>query len=335
MYPCSRLFIHLVKGLESKNSRVRVECMDACSSLVSRNGIPVISLKSVSLFKEALLDRDSAVRNAAVAFFGVVKGFVDVWDFVGEIGDREREVLEEKFKRMDVGMEKQSLEKVVLEKVVEKQVVERDIGETGIPKPTPVAVLMNTPVKTEFALDFEKFDFPHTPVKPATPAPAPVAMMDFIINQITDTDADMSLNALKHLESTLASDPKSLEAYMDDIVVAVTIQIRLSFINADIADPSISKLCKQLVNMLVLLFSTSSLAVCLKREGLLQCVKELLTRLLDPCLDRIDGRVQLTKALNVLMVRILENCDKNSTFRYVPFKSVCCLKSWIRLPLRL
>jgi cytoskeleton-associated protein 5 len=143
------------------------------------------------------------------------------------------------------------------------------------------------------------------------------AMIDFIINQITDTDTDMSINALKHLEKTLASSSTSLGPYVDDIVSAVTVQIRLSFLAADIGDQNISLLCKHLVNLLVQMFSDSDLSALIMREPLFQCVKELLNRLLDTKLARIENGVQLTKALNVLMVRILENCDRNSTFRFV------------------
>jgi cytoskeleton-associated protein 5 len=43
-------------------------------------------------------------------------------------------------------------------------------------------------------------------------------------------------------------------------------------------------------------------------------MEELLRRLLDENLAKLEFGPQLLKALNILMLKILENCDKNDSF---------------------
>lgn len=43
-------------------------------------------------------------------------------------------------------------------------------------------------------------------------------------------------------------------------------------------------------------------------------MEELLRRLLDENLAKLDFGPQLLKALNILMLKILDNCDKNDSF---------------------
>jgi cytoskeleton-associated protein 5 len=48
VYPASKLFLHVMKGLESKNSRTRTECLDEIASLLQRNGMNVFGDRIIS-----------------------------------------------------------------------------------------------------------------------------------------------------------------------------------------------------------------------------------------------------------------------------------------------
>jgi len=52
----------------------------------------------------------------------------------------------------------------------------------------------------------------------------------------------------------------------------------------------------------------------LTQEPLSLLMEELLQRLLDESLTKLEFGPQLLKALNILMLKILENCDKNDSF---------------------
>ena len=59
------------------------------------------------------------------------------------------------------------------------------------------------------------------------------------------------------------------------------------------------------------------MAKLLSRDTILHCIQEILHRILDPSLLHIEQGQNLSKALNVLMIKLLDNCNRNQTFRYI------------------
>ncbi|KAJ3121227.1 Cytoskeleton associated protein 5 [Nowakowskiella sp. JEL0407] len=140
-------------------------------------------------------------------------------------------------------------------------------------------------------------------------------MMDITITQLTSGDAYTSINALKQLERTIQQNgPESIIPHINDIITAITLQVRIAFSSTEMSSPGIIRLCKHLVNTLVNTFSNPLLAKSIGKNPLYQCCQELLNRLLDPNLQNHEQGPPLSRALNVLMVRILENCKRNDTF---------------------
>ncbi|KAJ3202313.1 Microtubule-associated protein, microtubule dynamics during spindle orientation, partial [Dinochytrium kinnereticum] len=205
------------------------------------------------------------------------------------------------------------------------------------------------PVKKEFSLDLDKLNRPRggqdslmsslsrpgtsssslgnipglrsrmDPVSPFNSAAPPASkadsnVMDIIVTQITAGDAYQSIDALKQLEKVLTSSMAIVLPHLDEVISAITLQIRIAFTAADLSSPGTGRLCKHLVNVLVQIFTIPELAKETGIEPLQQCMQELLKRLLDPNLQQIEQGPQLARALNVLMVRILENCDRNKSF---------------------
>ena len=351
VYPASKWFSYVIKGLESKNARTRIECLEELSTLIQRNGLAVCNnpAKTFPVIAAQISDRDSGVRNAAINV--ITQSYllvgVQVYKLIGKISDKDKSLLDEKFKRLKSGSSN-SVSSVEVTEPVRVNVKESAPSSLKVEDTEMTETLGSTP--KEFSLDFD-FDFPTksgavarsdsetastTAINTALNAlslssitldsSGDPAMMEFIINQVTSSDSEVSINALKHLEKTLVDVPSSFNSCLNDIVSAITIQIRLSFTAADITDPNVSRLCKHLVNMLVQIFSNTTLPGSLKREPLCQCVKELLNRLLDPVLNDIESGTQITKALNVLMVRILDSCNRNDTFRYFQLILVSCWK---------
>ncbi|KAJ7975023.1 protein MOR1 [Quillaja saponaria] len=75
-----------------------------------------------------------------------------------------------------------------------------------------------------------------------------------------------------------------------------------------------SRSCKYVLNTLMQTFQNKRLAHSVKESNLDSLITELLLWLLDERVPRMDDGSQLLKALNVLMLKILDNADRTSSF---------------------
>ncbi|KAI8051432.1 armadillo-type protein [Syncephalis plumigaleata] len=90
---------------------------------------------------------------------------------------------------------------------------------------------------------------------------------------------------------------------VNELVRSITLQVHLSFTSLDTESQTFIKLCKHLMNCLVQLFSKREIATEVTEDCLHQLLKELL----------LHG-AQLTRALNILMIRILDNTRRDIAF---------------------
>lgn len=137
-------------------------------------------------------------------------------------------------------------------------------------------------------------------------------MMDFLITQITSGDPHPSIDALKKLDKILSTQPEMVTPDVDPLVNAITLQVRLAFSALDGRSAPLTRLCKHLVNALVLLFSNRQLASHVSQDALHRLLQELAHRLLDVDMLSVETGPQLSKALNVAMVKVLEFSDRNA-----------------------
>ncbi|KAG0201552.1 Microtubule-associated protein, microtubule dynamics during spindle orientation [Mortierella sp. GBA30] len=140
------------------------------------------------------------------------------------------------------------------------------------------------------------------------------AHMDFLVTQITSDDAIQSIEALKQLEKALHGPLDVIFPHINELVNAHTLQIRLAYTGLEQRNNSTTRVCKHLVNSLVSIFSNKQLASKVQSDPLYNLLHELASRLLDKNLDRVESGQQLAKALNVTMVKVLENSNRNATF---------------------
>ncbi|RID69704.1 hypothetical protein BRARA_C01783 [Brassica rapa] len=75
-----------------------------------------------------------------------------------------------------------------------------------------------------------------------------------------------------------------------------------------------SRSCKYVLNTLMQTFQNKKLAHAVKEGTLTSLITELLLWLLDERVPRMEDGSQLLKALNVLMLKILDNADRTSSF---------------------
>ncbi|KAI9279535.1 armadillo-type protein [Sporodiniella umbellata] len=161
--------------------------------------------------------------------------------------------------------------------------------------------------------------YQHPPPAPAASLPAPAMnhpndVVSYLIGQITGGDPQASIEALKQFDKFITQNPTGILPYLESLIHAVTHQVRLVYSSIDPRQPASTRLCKHLVNALVLLFSNRELASAVSQDALYHLLQELAHRLLDQKMLALESGPQLSKALNVAMVKILENSKRNVTF---------------------
>ncbi|KAJ3412335.1 Microtubule-associated protein, microtubule dynamics during spindle orientation [Chytridiales sp. JEL 0842] len=351
VYPSSKLFTYLLDALKSKNSRTRSECLEELADLIKRNGMTVCNpSKAFPVIAAQIADSDAKVRNAALGV--VTQAYVLVGDvvykYLGKISEKDKSLLEEKVKRLPASSRIPSADiaapsaRATASRGSIQETSAKEGGMVGMPKKASASVYSSVSglggIKKEFSLDLDKVNAQASRLKATEGTASPLRgaspvsgstfsggvltssgsesnlMMDYIVAQITSTDAYQSIDALKQLERMLSSNYESVSSHVDEIVSAITLQVRIAFTAADLTSPGTGRLCKHLVNVLVQTFSIPDLAKTLSRDSVFHCMQEVLHRLLDPNLQSIDQGSQLARALNVLMVRILENTNRNLSF---------------------
>lgn len=139
-------------------------------------------------------------------------------------------------------------------------------------------------------------------------------VVDYLIAQITSGDPQPSIDALKNLDKYLSQNPQAVLPDIERLINAITLQVKLAYSSVDPRQPATTRLCKHLVNALVLLFSNRDLACAVPQDALHHLLQELAHRLLDQKMLALESGPQLSKALNVAMVKVLENSSRNATF---------------------
>jgi cytoskeleton-associated protein 5 len=327
LYPASKLFLYVMKGLESKNARTRSECLDALATLIQRNGMTVCSPSKVfPSIATQVGDRDATVRNAALGV--IVQAYMligdNVYKYFGRINDKDKSLIDEKIRRLPSENNKLP----VTESLPPKETLKPAQNSAQLKTKSASVSLDNTvtplEVKKEFSLDLEAFE--SSQVSASRPIGGLVG--GFVHNDpMTGTyqsrsyinllDPMSSLGALKKLEETLSANADGYRMESDMLILDLASDMHTIFTSAEVYTSNGARLAKHVVNALILVFSSESLAKGLSKEPLRACISEVLDRLLDSSLPSFDQGSQLSKMLNILMVRILQNCNGNLLFRLV------------------
>jgi cytoskeleton-associated protein 5 len=159
VYPVSKLFIFLLKGLESKNSRVRVECLDELASLIQRNGQSVfVPSKSVFLIGGQVGNRDNSVRSSALNAICQIYYTIneEMFPLLSKLSDKEKDLITERIKRLPVKGKDGTIE-VTVEAKENLNYVESENQE----KKGDELIPATKKIRKEFSLDLDRFDLPN------------------------------------------------------------------------------------------------------------------------------------------------------------------------------
>lgn len=104
VYPPEKVFSLVLQGINSKNAKSKVECIDECGSLIIDYGIDILQTKDVKVISKQVASSDANVRtSAAEAITEVYKLVGDkIWSVLGEVPDKIRGILDQRFRTVKV-----------------------------------------------------------------------------------------------------------------------------------------------------------------------------------------------------------------------------------------
>jgi cytoskeleton-associated protein 5 len=329
VYPVSKLFMFLLKGLDSKNSKTRYESLDELSSLILRNGASVFDKKSVILIASQVGDRDATIRNSALQAVCEIYAVLgdEMYTLLGRLSQKDKDLILERVKRIPAKRKEQK--KLPLP----KDVMEDHIKRTGTSKEIHISrnetqsQSDDNPRSTriQFSLDLDKFDLPEMKLKERVIERFPTLersdggldqRLDIIMVQLAGFDLEKTLEATRNLEKLIVANPDLSIIKSRDIVGIVNPLSNNAFASVNANNLLSVKLCKHFTSIMVQIFSTKESATKVPYDSLEECIRKILFRLVDPCLQTLDSSKTIPRALNMLMVRIIDNCHPNFTFKY-------------------
>ncbi|KAL0398629.1 UNVERIFIED_CONTAM: protein MOR1 [Sesamum radiatum] len=320
-YSPAKTFPYILEGLRSRNNRTRIECADLVGFLLD-NYVAEISgqLKSLQIVASLTAERDGETRKAALNTLATGYKILgdDIWRFVGKLNEAQRSMLDDRFKWKAREMEKRKEGRPGEARAALRRSV-RDNGSDPAEQSGEVSRSMTVPI-----LNRENYGHSevHTDRVPITRAYSGVGPTDW--NEALDIIAygspEQSVEGMKvvcHELAQATADPEG--STMDDIVkdadrlvsclankVAKTFDFSLTGAS--------SRSCKYVLNTLMQAFQNKRLAHAVKESTLDSLITELLLWLLDERVPQMDDGSQLLRALNVLMLKILDNADRTSSF---------------------
>lgn len=329
IYPTSKLFVYILEGLKSKNNRTRIESVDHIGYMIDRYGVeiagPTKALQSISVLTS---ERDGEIRKSALQTLAVAYKILgdDIWRHVGKLSDAQRSMLDDKFKWKAREMEKRKEGKPGEERAA----LRRSVRENGLDAAEQSGEIISRPLTAALAIQstgrsnhghydggFEQ-SFLGSNLNSSIGGPSDWnEALDIIELGATPEHAVEGMKLVCHELNQAAGDTESTS--LDDIakdadrlVFSLTKKVATTF-HLGLGGAS-SRSCKYVLNTLMQTFQLKKLAHNVKQDTLNKLIMELLLWLLDERVPLMDDGSQLLKALNVLMLKILENADRTSAF---------------------
>ncbi|CAA7389138.1 unnamed protein product [Spirodela intermedia] len=306
VYSASKLFSYAAEGLRSKNNRTRIECVELVGFLIDHHGTEVSGqFKSLQLVAALTSERDGEIRKAALNTLTTAYKILgeDIWRYVGKLSDAQKSMMDDRFKWKAREMDKRregkpgdaraALRRSIRDNgldVAEQsgEVLSRSVLSSALAR---TLVAANGPLDWREALDIISLGSPEQSVEG----------MKVVCHELNQVTADP--------ESSIIDD---LVKEADRLVSCLANMVPKTF-GFSLAGAS-SRSCKYVLNTLMQTFQIKRLAHAVRERTLDNLITELLLWLLDERVPLMDDGSQLLKALNVLMLKILDNAERTSSF---------------------
>ncbi|KVH89565.1 hypothetical protein Ccrd_008447 [Cynara cardunculus var. scolymus] len=291
-YSAAKTFPYILEGLRSRNNRTRIECVDLVEFLLDNHGSEISGqLKSLQIVASLTAERDGELRKAALNCLATGD---DIWRYVGKLTEAQRSMLDDRFKWKTREMEKRKEGKPGEARAALRRSV-RENGSDVAEQSGEVSRSMSGP-----AFSREMYAPPEPQMERlafARPPGGAIGPTDWneALDIITYGSPEQSVEGMKvvcHELAAATNDPEG--SLMDDLVKD--------------ADKLVSCLATKVAKTFDFSLTGAS------SRTLDNLITELLLWLLDERVPRMDDGSQLLKALNVLMLKILDNAERTSSF---------------------
>ncbi|KAK4759750.1 hypothetical protein SAY87_022881 [Trapa incisa] len=317
-YSAAKTFPYMLEGLRSKNNRTRIECVDLVGFLIDHHGSEISGqLKSLQTVASLTAERDGEIRKAALNTMATGYKLLgdDIWRYVGKLTDAQRSMLDDRFKWKAREMDKRKEGKPGEARAALRRSV-RDNGSDVAEQSGEVSRSISGSV---FARETYGHSEIHTDRHIMVRGSAPSDWNE-ALDVISFGSPEQSVEGMKVVCHELAQainypDGSAMDDLVKDadrLVSCLADKVAKTF-DFSLTGAS-SRSCKYVLNTLMQTFQIKHLAHAVKEGTLDRLITELLLWLLDERVPRMDDGSQLLKALNVLMLKILDNADRTSSF---------------------
>ncbi|KAL3643399.1 Protein MICROTUBULE ORGANIZATION 1 [Castilleja foliolosa] len=320
-YSAAKTFPYILEGLRSRNNRTRIECADLVGFLLDNYGSEISGqLKSLQIVASLTAERDGETRKAALNTLAIGYKILgdDIWRYVGKLTEAQRSMLDDRFKWKAREMEKRKEGRPGEARAALRRSV-RDNGSDPAEQSGEVSRPMNAPI-------FNRENYGHPEVNtdrvqmPQTYTAVGPTDWNEALDIIQHGSPEQSVEGMKVVchelaQATSDSDGNTLDDVLKDadrLVSCLANKVANTF-DFSLTGAS-SRSCKYVLNTLMQIFQNKRLAYAVKENTLDSLITELLLWLLDERVPQMDDGSQLLRALNVLMLKILDNAERTSSF---------------------
>ncbi|KAJ8510590.1 hypothetical protein OPV22_001024 [Ensete ventricosum] len=322
IYSASKFLPYVLEGLRSKNNRTRIENVDFIEYLIDHYGAEISGqLKCLQLVAGLTSERDGEIRKAALNTMATAYKIIgeDVWRYVGKLSDAQRSMLDDRFKWKAREMDKKKEGKPGEARAA----LRRSVRENGLDVAEQSGEVylhsVSVPVATWENVVYVDSDERHISARQSAAPHSPTDWLE-ALDIIAMGSPEQSVEGMKvicHELTQVTGDPDSgatedIAKDADRLVSCLATMVPNTF-NFSLSGAS-SRSCKYVLNTLMQTFQIKKLAHAVKENTLDNLITELLLWLLDERVPPMDDGSQLLKALNVLMLKILDNAERTSSF---------------------
>lgn len=296
VYPPEKVMVFLLKGLDSRNARTRAELLSSMNDIIHRHGAHVLPSppKAVRVIGQRIGDRDAMVREASLVLLSTLFPLVgtdEMWRYLERLEPQYKSMLEEHIQHT-IGLDNRSAAQT-----------------QAVVDPAPMEVVEPRPAVDTHTMREEQ--------RPATSGSVYDQDTQRIVALVDSLDAsrtEESIAALRQLGVLLQEGPAvSLGGCVDVILPKVALALEAGFFAA-YTDERAVRLCKYLLNTMMQIFSRREVVQQANSDALSVVVDQLLQRLLDGHLPHMASGERLLTALNTIMLKVLENSDRTTSF---------------------
>ncbi|XVF26272.1 hypothetical protein REPUB_Repub14bG0001500 [Reevesia pubescens] len=322
MYSASKSYPYILEGLRSKNNRTRIECVDLVGFLIDHHGAEITGqLKSLQTVASLTAERDGEIRKAALNTLATGYKILgeDIWRYLGKLTDAQKSMLDDRFKWKVREMEKRREGRPGEARAA----LRRSVRENGPDVAEQSGEVSQSVSGSIFArknygqpdLNMERHVMPHVLVGVNGPTNWNEALDIVSFGSPEQSVEGMKVVCYELTQATNDAEGSLMDELVKDadkLVSCLANKVARTF-DFSLAGAS-SRSCKYVLNTLMQTFQNKRLAHAVVEKTLDNLITELLLWLLDERVPHMDDGSQLLKALNVLMLKILDNADRTSSF---------------------